>query len=377
MTIQIIKHNNIHEYNDTKYHFMEFFNKKTGTYIRSGIIENDKDTDKDPFMRSFPSLLDIGIMGGCKTASQKLCQAGGMISGCYQGGRCYNPNKDMKFKDYCRIIDEGAKNGLMQVALGGAGNPNDHIQFTDICRYTYEKDIIPNYTTAGIELTDEMVATTKKYCGAVAVSWYRSDFSLSAINKFIEAGCKTNIHFVISNETIDEAINLLQNNYLTYKDKKYNLDKLNAIIFLLYKPVGLGKHKKMLTIKKDLNKIKTFYSLASSKHPFKIGFDSCNVPAILNFTTNINYDSIDTCEGGRFSAYISPDLIMVPCSFDQNKKYGIDLHNCTINDAWNSSQFNEFRNKMTCKNKSCSKSNLCLGGCPLIPSIVLCPKKNE
>ena len=60
----------------------------------------------------------------------------------------------------------------MQVALGGAGSPNEHEDFDKIVRYTREHDIIPNYTTSGIGITDEMVRITKQFCGAVACSQY-------------------------------------------------------------------------------------------------------------------------------------------------------------------------------------------------------------
>ena len=53
----------IKKYIDTDNKFFEMFNPETGAYIRSGIIENGKDTGVDPFMRNFPQLIDIGVMG--------------------------------------------------------------------------------------------------------------------------------------------------------------------------------------------------------------------------------------------------------------------------------------------------------------------------
>jgi hypothetical protein len=43
--------------------FKEVFDPKTGFYARTGIIKDCIDTGVDPFMRQFPNLLDIGIMG--------------------------------------------------------------------------------------------------------------------------------------------------------------------------------------------------------------------------------------------------------------------------------------------------------------------------
>lgn len=54
---------NMSGYVDTTNHFIEIFNRKTGFYARTGVIENNLDTGKDPFMRNFPQLIDVGIMG--------------------------------------------------------------------------------------------------------------------------------------------------------------------------------------------------------------------------------------------------------------------------------------------------------------------------
>lgn len=378
---------------DLRYNFIEVFNLKTGEYKRSGIIDSDgKDTDVDPFMRSFPGLLDIGIMGGCKAASRGLCRAGGSKTGCYQGARKYDPDKDMKLEDYKKIIDEGAVNGLQQVALGGAGNPNDHKDFIEILKYTREKDIIPNYTTAGIGLTDEMVEATKKYCGAVAVSWYidknsshntaqvedTRPFTLTAIDKFVAAGCKTNIHYVLSKETIDDAIEILENNKITVPHvnstfcEVYDFKNVNAIIFLLYKPVGLGSINNMLTLD-DNDKLQKFFSLVTKKeHTFKIGFDSCTVPALLKYNDEVNRNSLDTCEGARFSAYINANMVMVPCSFDQKLNWGVSLKDHTVEKAWDSDKFKSFRRSLSGSCSKCDNREYCMGGCPIKNEIVIC-----
>ena len=96
------------------------------------------------------------------------------------------------------------------------------------------------------------------------------------------------------------------------------------------------------------------------------------MPGALNFCKNILPESLDTCEGGRFSCYIGADMVMVPCSFDQNKRYQVQLRPATIEDAWNSPAFDRFRDKMRSACPDCEKQALCLGGCPLMPEIVFC-----
>lgn len=74
-----------YKFHDRKYNFKYYFDSETGTYIRSGILDkNGKDTGIDPFMASYPHLIDVGIMGHCIHGKTGLCAKAGI--GCYQSG---------------------------------------------------------------------------------------------------------------------------------------------------------------------------------------------------------------------------------------------------------------------------------------------------
>lgn len=194
------------------------------------------------------------------------------------------------------------------------------------------------------------------------------NYTMRAIDMLLTAGVSTNIHFVLSNTTIDEAI-------LRLKHEGFP-EGINAVIFLLHKPVGLGDESDVLQY--DDPRLVEFFELIDKPHKFKIGFDSCTVPAILNFSKNINLNSVDTCEAARFSMYISADMIALPCSFDNVKqKYAFDLRQGTIEDAWNSKAFDNFRASFKTSCAGCAQRKKCLGGCPLEPSITLCNKKEK
>lgn len=46
--------------NDKQYHFKSAFDTETGAYVRTGILdEHGKDTGVDPFMASYPHLIDV------------------------------------------------------------------------------------------------------------------------------------------------------------------------------------------------------------------------------------------------------------------------------------------------------------------------------
>ena len=351
---------NLIRFADKKYHFYDLFNLENGFYVRSGIIKNGKDTDVDPFMRSYPALIDIGIMAKC--ANAKYCPVG-----CYQNR--YKGENNMTFEDYKTIIDQ-IQGKVMQVALGGAGSPNEHEDFERIMRYTREHDVIPNYTTSGIGITDEMVRITKQFAGSVAVSMYDMPYTYDALNRFLEAGITTNIHFVLGNDSIDKAIDWLKNPSKVQEG-------VNAVVFLLHKPVGLGRSSNVL--QNDDPKVAEFFRLVDQHQgPWQIGFDSCTIPGIMNHSKNIMRESIDSCEAGRYSCYITHDMKMIPCSFDNDDmRWAVDLRTHTIEEAWNSPKFDNFRKHFTESCSGCKDREWCFGGCPIRRQIVLCDRPEK
>ena len=195
------------------------------------------------------------------------------------------------------------------------------------------------------------------------------NYTMTAIRMLQNAGVKVNIHYVLSNGTIDEALFRLKNHGFPFG--------INAVIFLLHKPVGLGQMDDVLDVKDP--KVKEFFELVDKgSFGFKVGFDSCSIPGILRFSKNIDMNSLDTCEGGRYSMYITSDMIALPCSFDNQKlKYGFDLRNGTIKDAWDSAVFDSFRSSLRNSCPNCSNRENCMGGCPLERDIVLCDRKEK
>lgn len=303
-------------------------------------------------------------MGHCLHGANGLCKEAGVQ--CYQDG-LHKKQDNMTLENYKWIVDQ-SKTRLFQIALGGRGDPEMHEHFEEILRYSRENDIIPNMTTSGYGMTEQKANLIKEYCGAVAVSWYRSNYTIRAIKLLLDQGIKTNIHFVLGNNSIDEAIEMLTENKIP--------EGVNRLIFLLHKPVGLGQSDNVLNAS-DPKVIQFFNLFNEDRYCEMAGFDSCCVPGLINYSPNVHLDSIDTCEGARYSAYISSDMKMTPCSFDQKLKWHYDLKGKSIDEAWESNRFEYFRTKLKTSCPECEKKSHCLGGCPIKREIVLCDDFQE
>lgn len=345
---------------DPVYGFETRFNPDTGLYIRSNVLnEQGQDTGEEPFMADFPHLLDIGIMGHCQHGAQGLCLQSGVQ--CYQDGP-HKQQPNMSLEDFKSITGQ-CRDRVYQFALGGRGDPDMHEEFEAILNCSREAGIVPNMTTSGLGITAEKARIIGKYCGAAAVSWYRSDHTKRAIDLLLEAGVHTNIHYVLGNQSIDEAIDIIQNNRIP--------PGIGRMIFLLHKPVGLGQQGNVLDVLDP--KVREFFGLFNDSENCRVaGFDSCCVPGLLNMTVKIHPASIEPCEGGRFSAYITPDMKLLPCSFDQQQRWAENLRDQSIETAWKSQKFESFRNHMRNRCPDCTLKEYCLGGCPVVPEIVLC-----
>lgn len=336
-------------------HYTTFFDKGNGLLIR----KEDEGFDEPFWCHSSPELLDISITNWCN----KYCDI------CYRNS---NENgKHMNIDDYEKIIKQASSIGVFQVALGG-GNPNQHPNFSEILELTNNKyGIVPSFTTNGRGLTDNVLLSSQKYCGAVAISYYEpeSEF-IKSLELLKNNKIRTNIHFVLSSESINLAIKWLVS-------PPEFLNGVNAIIFLNYKAVG-AKSENSLLLNNNKNYIKFFEQLNITKYPFKIGFDSCTITGIVNYM-KIDKSYLEPCESGRFSAFISENLMMYPCSFMINSCTGISLEKFTIQKIWQKSEpFLNIRSKLLSRDYVCSNCDLfdcCLGGCPFFNNINLCETK--
>lgn len=350
---------------DFTYNYYTTFDDETGAYFRSNVMDKDGEmTETEPFMGDFPHLIDVGVMGHCRHGLSGRCLASGTF--CYQEGNEVT-RENMSLEDYTQILKQ-CSGKVQQFALGGRGDADCHEDFEEMLRLTRDYDIVPNITTSGYLFDEDKAQITKKYCGAAAVSWYKTPYTYKAIELLVEAGVTTNIHFILSSESIEEACGRLEERDFP--------PGISAVIFLLYKPVGNVNED--LVLQADNEYLERFFGLIDqADYPFGLGFDSCSTTGIVAYCKNVADECIEPCEGGRFSTYIDSDMKMYPCSFIQKDRFTVDLREHTILEAWESRAFEGFRQQFMDPCPRCEKRVMCLGGCPSISSINLCRAYEE
>lgn len=330
--------------------YRALFDEENGFTIRIGY------EGKDPFWKSNgPELLDISITNYC----ERECDF------------CYRESGEngsfMSLELYERILRDAHKIGVFQVALGG-GNPNQHPEFITFLELTRKYGIIPSYTTNGQGMNAEIYEATKKFAGAVAVSWYAPYMDAKrVIDNCNTYGIPVNIHFVLDADNLEEAKNLLKDEYI---------NRVNAIIFLAYKPVGKKKRK-------VLYKGKALYDFLEKVLAYdkcKIGFDSCMISHLSYHMDRIDSRSVDYCEAGRFSAFISETGEMYPCSFMCGAgAKGSSILNGGLEKVWETSDaFVNIRRKIMQRDAECNACNafdVCHGGCPCFD--INCKEREE
>jgi len=131
-----------------------------------------------------------------------------------------------------KIIIEGFDEPPYQMAFGG-GSPTHHPQFVEVLKMTREMGIIPNYTTEGDNLTDEILEATNKYCGGVALTahlWKGKDHFVNAYNKLKNylPYKQINVHVIADKDIVKtlDAINDL------------DLGPMNLVLLAYYPDVG-------------------------------------------------------------------------------------------------------------------------------------------
>lgn len=328
---------------------------ETGLTLRWGETPH-----KNPPLAPWPELADISISNYC-TKGCDFCYRDSDSNGAF-----------LSLEDYCTILDQLTHpefGAIFQVALGG-GEPLEHPDFFKIIDATAERGIVANFTTNGIHMTEEIAQKLKGKIGAIALSASSVEgIDRSCLDTMIKAGIRTNIHFLLSNESIKTAIEILKG---TYNDL---LVGINGLIFLTYKPRGRAEVKNCLQENQEYYEFLSLIKM--NKCSASVGFDACFIPPLLRYA-NINEDYVDSCECGFFSVYIDENMVVKPCSFSNNDKYSYSLQSNSFQTIWEK-MLSSYRKDILgdpCT-ADCSHKGECRGACPYYSELSFCAEQKR
>jgi len=335
------------------------FNLKNGYFARWGEKEED-----DPEMSIYgPEILDIEVTTKCNGIDGKLCAY------CYKSNTPKGTN--MSLETFKKVIDEVNFNQqLTQVAFGLDSTAEANPDLWAMCDYLRENHIIPNGTVA--QLTMANAVKIVQNFGGVAIS-YHSDFEVLADTVDLLNKLKTerddsspfylikktlqqiNIHFMISEETYEECLKLVE---MIKTDARF--EGLNAVVLLGLKKCGRAeKGFNRLSDEHFSNLVNLFMS-----NSIGFGFDSCSANRFEawarddvsekigkrwekdsdpdrdggSFARNAYIEMqeerlkeliqmIEPCESGLFSSYVDVNGNFYPCSFNEKPCYKFDVIN--------------------------------------------------
>jgi sulfatase maturation enzyme AslB (radical SAM superfamily) len=143
---------------------------------------------KSPILElEYPEFYDISLGTYCA----------GECPYCYQNGS----RQGKVVEDPCERLQGfygplNANQRPFQVALSGVESVKDSVR---VLKTLTDLGIVPNYTSNGIYLSDELLGATKQYCGGVAITAHPhlQQYWLPAVEKLLGLGIFVNIHVLI------------------------------------------------------------------------------------------------------------------------------------------------------------------------------------
>jgi len=292
--------------------------------------------------------------------------------GCYMSSKDKSDlllNDKSHFQRAKKIASLLSDMNIFHVALGGG--ESFHISwFIKLAEYFRSLNIIPNVTTSGSSITDEVINKCHIF-GQINLSMddIRDDFSISrpglsflytvnVIRRLKEKNIRVGINCVISQKNYNSIECII-----AYAKKMRLID----IEFLRFKPIGRGQNnysKMALTLEQSINLFPKLRRLAR-KYRIRIKLDCSFTPFICYHRPSkrvLEFFATSGCYAGDWLIGISPSGIVSPCSFIQGE---ITIEN--LKSHWDKKEtFKTFRfwDKNTdsiCK--KCDYLSICKGGC--------------
>jgi hypothetical protein len=207
----------------------------SSVFINGKTLRIPLDSKKPITELRFPEFYDVSFANRCRTGQTHLKQPDGTKQNCYY---CYASAK-LNGEYYTNIVEKikwffgnmTENQRPNQNAIGGSSESLEHPDFWKACEAMMELGIIPNYTTNGMLVTDEVAGKTKEIGHLCAITFHdhMEFFWRRAVKLYNKHGVKINAHVIVSDE---ESILKFEKQYEEFKD---NVD---YFVILPYMNVG-------------------------------------------------------------------------------------------------------------------------------------------
>jgi len=248
-----------------------------------------------------PELIDIGITSQCPMG----------CTYCYTDSQ---PKGGHAPKELVPTILRTLEEPPYQIAIGG-GEPTLHPDFVWILEQARELGTVPNYTTAGLNLTDEVIEASNALCGGVALTyhawkgfeWFAERYR--TLRKRLT--CQLNVHLIADTDVADNLralVNLQEAAGLTGPP-------INLVLLAYYPDVGRASLDRMMsrtTYSRDLPDALGYAKAMGMQIAFSEGL----LPYFISRPELGVNTTFATRSEGLYSCYIDPAGYMWPSSFD-------------------------------------------------------------
>lgn len=311
------------------------FDPKTGTIVRTvwvpgrtrnGFEEDppwyhDKEFDKKYGWRReafspVPETVDISITDKCAFGCPY----------CYQDSR---PLRDHSPKDLVETMIRGFDEPPYQIAIGG-GEPTLHPNLPYILGAARQLGTVPNYTTSGDKLRDEVIDATNDFCGGIAmtfhafkgIEWFESHYT--ELRRRLKV--PINVHLIADK---DAAMNL--HALVRLQDK---VGPIRLVLLAYYPDVGRASLHGLITKRTYQREFPDAIKAALSTK-MEVSFSEGLLPYFLSRPElGINTDFAMRSEG-RFSCYFNPKGQISKSSFHQFFREDETVYNKRAQEMWN------------------------------------------
>ncbi|MBQ9516901.1 MAG: radical SAM protein [Eubacterium sp.] len=333
--------------------YVAYLNKTTARLLG---IKNDDNIILPEGIFSYPMDAHFALTTRCNL----YCR------GCYTTTAA-DEKSDMDFEKAKRIIDNLSKMKVFSVSFGG-GEPTLYTKLFELAEYARSKNVLPNITTNGVNMTAEF-ANQMKVFGNVHLSLHTmkdKNHLEKAVCLLKKAGIKQiGLNLLLSTDTIPH----IESIFKWAKEQRFK-----RVLCLRYKHTDKNKEIKDLSIDENFYYVFNDIFRFGKKYKIKVMTDCSAVQEFIGYGKAseklLYYFDTNGCQGGNAYIAITVDGMVKPCSFWGEAFF--DAETMTQYDWLNNEKIVAFRNATHSERcKSCEHIKICHGGCRL-PDLNCC-----